>query len=63
MARTYNVIDADGHVLEPIDIWDKYIDPAFRERLRQGPGGSRVSQIEEQEISPVPEWDGFVIDR
>src|SRR5262245_49376912 len=32
MARPYNVIDADGHVLEPVDIWDKYIDPAFRER-------------------------------
>ena len=32
MPRTYNVIDADGHVLEPIDIWDKYIDPAFRDR-------------------------------
>src|SRR5436309_10520693 len=32
MARTYNVIDADGHVLEPIDIWDKYIDPKFRDR-------------------------------
>jgi len=32
MARVYNVIDADGHVLEPLDMWDKYIDPAFRER-------------------------------
>ena len=32
MPRTYNVIDADGHVLEPIDIWDKYIDPKFRDR-------------------------------
>ena len=32
MARTYNIIDADGHILEPVDIWDKYIDPAYRER-------------------------------
>ena len=31
MARTYNVIDADGHILEPVDIWDKYIDPAYRD--------------------------------
>ena len=23
MARTYNVIDADGHVLEPVDIWEQ----------------------------------------
>jgi acylphosphatase len=36
---------------------------AFRERLRQGPAGSRVTIIEELEISPVPEWDGFAIDR
>ena len=28
----YNVIDADGHILEPLDLWDKYIDPAFRDR-------------------------------
>ena len=32
MPRTYNVIDADGHVLEPIDIWDKYIEPKVRAR-------------------------------
>src|SRR5499425_2031815 len=32
MARTYNAIDADGHILEPLDLWEKYIDPEFRER-------------------------------
>src|SRR6266850_2152049 len=32
MGRAYNVIDADGHVLEPLDLWEKYIDPAFRDR-------------------------------
>src|SRR5439155_24392721 len=32
MARSYNVIDADGHILEPLDLWDKYIDPEFHER-------------------------------
>jgi hypothetical protein len=32
MARTYNVVDADGHILEPLDLWDNYIDPEFRER-------------------------------
>jgi predicted TIM-barrel fold metal-dependent hydrolase len=25
-------IDADGHVLEPPDLWEEYIDPAFRDR-------------------------------
>ncbi len=32
MTRAYNVVDADGHILEPLDLWDHYIDPAFRER-------------------------------
>jgi hypothetical protein len=32
MGRTYNVIDADGHILEPLDLWDHYIDPKFRDR-------------------------------
>ena len=35
MARAYNAIDADGHILEPPDLWDKYIDPEFRERRPQ----------------------------
>ena len=32
MTRAYNVIDADGHILEPLDLWDHYIDPKFRDR-------------------------------
>ena len=32
MTRAYHIIDADGHVLEPVDLWDKYIDPAYRDR-------------------------------
>jgi len=27
-----NIIDADGHILEPADMWEKYIDPKFRDR-------------------------------
>ena len=26
------VVDADGHVLEPADTWERYIDPAYRDR-------------------------------
>ena len=33
MSRTYNVIDADGHVLEPPDFWPQYIDPQYRDRV------------------------------
>ena len=32
MTRTYDVIDADGHVLEPVDMFEKYMDPDFRDR-------------------------------
>ena len=32
MGRAYHVVDADGHILEPLDLWDRYIDPRFRER-------------------------------
>lgn len=32
MGRNYHVIDADGHVLEPADMWVNYIEPKFRER-------------------------------
>jgi uncharacterized protein len=32
MSRTYKIIDADGHILEPVDIWDNYMEPAYRER-------------------------------
>ena len=32
MTRPYNVIDADGHILEPLTLWNDYMDPAFRDR-------------------------------
>ena len=32
MARTYNIIDSDGHVLEPRNFWREYIDPEYRDR-------------------------------
>ena len=35
----------------------------FRKRLREGPPGSRVTRLEEEEMSAVPDWDGFSIDR
>jgi len=32
MARSYHVVDADGHILAPLDLWERYMDPAFRDR-------------------------------
>lgn len=36
---------------------------ALRAWLRRGPARARVAGLTEQEITPVPDWDGFVIDR
>lgn len=35
----------------------------FLERMREGPPASRVEDIEERELHPVPVWQGFEIDR
>jgi predicted TIM-barrel fold metal-dependent hydrolase len=39
-------VDADGHVLEPADLWERYIDPAFRPRavriVKDGDGVERM---------------------
>ncbi len=33
MALSYdNIVDADGHVLEPADLWERYMDPPLRDR-------------------------------
>ena len=31
MTRPYEVIDADGHVLEPANLWLDYMEPRFRD--------------------------------
>ena len=36
MARDgFKVMDSDMHIVEPTDLWQRYIDPAFKDR---GPG-------------------------
>src|SRR5258707_12766303 len=51
MSRAYNVVDADGHVLEPLDLWDHYMDPKYRDRaprLIKDTDGKERLVIEEQ---------------
>src|SRR6202158_1925002 len=35
MTRAYNVVDADGPILEPLELWYKYMDPKSRERRQR----------------------------
>ncbi len=53
MTRAYNVVDADGHILEPLDLWAKYIDPKFRDRaprIVKGENGKERLIIEEHTV-------------
>ncbi len=41
-------IDADGHILEPPDLWEKYIDPQYRDRairVRKNQDGLEVLEV------------------
>lgn len=53
MTRNYNVIDADGHILEPLTLWNDYMDPKFRDRaprlVRDEAGKERLI-IEERSV-------------
>src|SRR5216683_3565852 len=43
------VIDCDGHILEPPDLWEKYIDPKYRDRamrIRVGDDGFEYLEID-----------------
>src|ERR671934_961175 len=32
----FKVMDSDMHIVEPTDLWERYIDPAFRDRAPRG---------------------------
>jgi predicted TIM-barrel fold metal-dependent hydrolase len=32
MAANQSIIDADGHILEPADLWEKYLEPEYQSR-------------------------------
>ena len=33
MPHTYKVISADGHTIEPPDMWSRYVDKRFHDRI------------------------------
>ena len=56
MKNGFRVMDSDMHVIEPADLWDRYIDPAFSERRPQGasrwPGDMQIEV--EGRVMPDP---------
>jgi hypothetical protein len=35
MSQTSQIIDSDGHIVEPRSVWEEYTEPAFREQMIQ----------------------------
>jgi predicted TIM-barrel fold metal-dependent hydrolase len=57
MKHRFRIIDADGHVMEPRGMWERYIDPAFRDRaprVERGPGGHARIAVEGR-LCPRPD--------
>jgi hypothetical protein len=49
MSSKEMVIDADGHILEPPDLWDKYLEPKYRDRgirIKVGDDGFEYLEID-----------------
>src|SRR5215472_15822542 len=49
MKDTSAVIDCDGHILEPPDLWETHLEPAFRDRairIRVGDDGYEYLEID-----------------
>ena len=58
MTRSYNVIDADGHVLEPPDMWLNYMESKYHDRAPRiviNEHGKETFQIKPGKILPMPE--------
>ncbi|HLQ31803.1 MAG TPA: amidohydrolase family protein [Chloroflexota bacterium] len=67
MRNGLQVMDCDRHVLEPRDIWDKYLDPSFKHYIGSviprpgrfvGPGGRPADQPQHQTYEGDPYWRG-----
>ena len=59
MPRAYDVIDSDGHILEPVTLWNDYMDRAFRDRAPKlviDKDGKAGLLIEEQILGSQQAW-------
>ena len=55
-SSAFRIIDADGHVMEPLGMWERYIDPRYRAqapRIHRTPG--RTGFESGGRLSPRPE--------
>src|SRR5713226_610007 len=43
--KGFRILDSDMHIMEPPDLWQRYIDPQFRDIAPQGMTSSNVSDL------------------
>lgn len=48
------IIDGDSHVLEPPDLWDRYLEPEFRSRAIRITRSIPLRDGEQTGIAPLP---------
>ena len=51
MSANNLLIDADGHILEPPDLWERYLEPKYRDRairIRTGSDGREFLEVDGQ---------------
>ena len=56
----FRIIDSDMHVMEPTDLWERYIDPAYSDRSpRSVPRhrGDLVMRVEGREMAAEAQWE------
>jgi len=56
MLNGYRILDADGHVVEPVEMWAEYLEPAFKSRapiLGGDTGGGLVERIAKHGVKGV----------
>ena len=51
MLKGYQIIDSDAHVIEPVDLWDNYLEPEYKHRApykqrERMEGNTRVIRID-----------------
>ena len=67
MRDGFRIIDADRHVVEPLDLWSKYLEPEYRhyapklEALSEEPLDARIARLGARGLVPLlsmPKLDG-----
>ena len=57
MKQGYRVVDADGHVIEPSDLWQRYVDPALRHRAPRHLNLAFSVETDGVRINTPDRWD------